>query len=330
MSIRNKTLVAAAVLLFLVGGLPLIAQQGRGRGRIKGTVTDADTGDPLDGVLVLAVSNDYGTKFESKTNDKGNWSIGGLGSGNFKVTYSLAGYIEITQAIFVSQFAANNDPLIAKLEPEKAAAGENPEIEDAAARAVFDEGLRLFEAKEYPQALQKFQEFLELKPGYYQAMMNIGNCQKEMADYDAAVDTYERVLESIKEEGESATAKNARAGAYVGLSEIHLKKGDLESAERVLEEAIAQNPGDENLAFKFGEIYFTQGETAKAVEFYKKAIAANANWAPPYRQLGYAYLNMGEYALALEMMRKFLELAPEDARAGAIRNLIPQVEKMVK
>jgi tetratricopeptide (TPR) repeat protein len=104
----------------------------------------------------------------------------------------------------------------------------------------------------------------------------------------------------------------------------------MDKAEQVLEEAIEQNPADENLAFKFGEIYFTQGETVKAAEFYKKAIAANANWAPPYRQLGYAYLNMGEYALALEMMRKFLDLAPDDARAGAVRNLIPQIEKMVK
>jgi tetratricopeptide (TPR) repeat protein len=330
MNRRKMTAVAAAVLLLSLVGLPLAGQQGRGKGRIKGTVTDADTGNPLQGVLVTAVSNDYGTKFESKTGSKGTWSIGGLGSGNFKVVYALAGYIEISQTIFVSQFAANNDPLIAKLEPEKAIASESPDIEDAAARAIFDDGLRLYEAKEYSQALDKFQEFLEMKPEYYQVLMNVGNCYKEMADYDAAIETYQRVLERIKEEEDSATAKNARAGAYVGLSEIYLKKGDLDKAEQVLEEAIEQNPADENLAFKFGEIYFTQGETAKAAEFYKKAIAANPDWAPPYRQLGYAYLNMGEYALSLEMMKKFLDLAPNDARAGAVRNLIPQIEKMIK
>jgi tetratricopeptide (TPR) repeat protein len=327
---RKKIIIAVAVLFLSLGGLPLIGQQGRGKGRIKGTVTDADTGNPLPGVLVSALSNDYGTKFESKTGNKGTWSIGGLGSGNFKVTYSLSGYIEISQTIFVSQFAANNDPLIAKLEPVKTSAAETNDIADAAARAIFDEGLQLFEAKEYSRALKKFQEFLELKPEYYQALMNIGNCYKEMGDYESAVETYQRVLNRIMEEGDTPTAKNARAGAYVGLSEIYLKKGDLEKAEQVLEEAIEQNPADENLAFKFGEIYFTQGETAKAAAFYKKAIAANANWAPPYRQLGYAYLNMGEYALALEMMRKFLDLAPDDARAGAVRNLIPQIEKMVK
>ncbi len=330
MKLRTKAIIAATVLIILLGGLPLLAQQGRGRGRIKGTVTAADTGDPLQGVLVLAVSNDYGTKFESKTNNKGNWSIGGLGSGNFKVTYSLSGYIEITQTIFVSQFAANNAPLIAKLEPLKTTTGETADIEDEAARAVFDEGLRLFETKEYAEAMNKFREFLEMKPGYYQAMMNIGNCQKETGDFDAALDTYRQVLDMIREEGDTSASRNTRAGAYVGLSEIYLKKGDLDQAERVLTEAIEQNPGDENLAFKFGEIYFTQGETAKAVEFYKKAISANANWPPPYRQLGYAYLNMGEYAMALEMMRKFLDLAPDDARAGAVRNLIPQIEKMVK
>jgi tetratricopeptide (TPR) repeat protein len=326
----KKTIVVAAVLLLSLGGLPLVGQQGRGKGRIKGTVTDADTGSPLQGVVVSAFSNEYGTKFESKTNNKGNWSIGGLGSGDFRVTYSLAGYIGITQTVFVSQFAVNNDPLIAKLEPVNTTAADAPDIAEEAAKSVFAEGLQLFEAKDYPEAIKKFQKFLEMKPEYYHAMMNIGNCYKEMEDFDAAVETYQRVLDRIKEEGASASADKARAGAYVGLSEIYLKEGDLDKAEQVLEEAIAQNPADENLAFKFGEIYFTRGEIAKAAEFYKKAIAANDNWAPPYRQLGYAYLNVGEYALALKMMRKFLDLAPDDARAGAVRTLIPEIEKMIK
>ncbi len=326
----KKTVIVAAVLLLSLGGLPLAGQQGRGKGRIKGNVTDADTGNPLQGVLVTAISDEYGTKFESKTNNKGNWSIGGLGSGNFKVTYTLAGYIAISQTIFVSQFAVNNDPLIAKLEPVETTAAAAPDIAEEAAKAVFAEALQLFEAKDYAQAVKKFQEFLEMKPDYYPAMMNIGNCFKEMGDFNAAIETYQRLLDRIKEEGASASADNARAGAYVGLSEIYLKKGDLSRAEQVLEEAVVQNPSDENLAFKFGEIYFTRGEIAKAVEFYKKAIAANDRWAPPYRQLGYAYLNLGEYDLALKMLRKFLDLAPDDARAGAVRTLIPQIEKMIK
>ena len=330
MNCRKKTIAAAAVLILSLSGLPLVGQQGSGKGRIKGTVTDADTGSPLEGVLVSAVSADYGANFESNTNNKGHWSIGGLGTGNFKVIYTLAGYIEITQTVFVSQFTANNAPLVAKLEPAKTMSGEAPDIGDEAAKAVFNQGLHLFEAKDYSQAIKKFQEFLEMKPEYYEALMNIGDCYKEIEDYNAAVEAYQRVLDRIGEEGDSPAADNARAGAYLGLSEIYLKKGDLEKAGRGLDEALAQNPSDENLAFKFGEIYFPQGDTAKAAEFYKKAIAANENWAPPYRQLGYACLNIGEYALALEMMRKFLDLAPDDARAGAVRTLIPQIEKMIK
>jgi tetratricopeptide (TPR) repeat protein len=328
----NKKAIAAvaAVLILSLGGLPLLGQQGRGRGRIKGTVTDRDTGAPLQGVVVTAVSADYGTKFDSKTNAKGTWSIGGLGSGNFKVIYSLPGYIEISQTIVVSQFAVNNEPLSAELEPVKAAVATAPDVNDQAAKALLDEGLTLYDAKDYPAAIRKFREFLELEPKYYQALMNIGNCYKEMEDYDAALEAYQQVLDRIAEQGSSPAASEARAGAYVGISDVYLRKGDLAQAERVLQEALAQNPDDENLAFKFGEIYFTQGDAAKAAEFYKKAIAANPNWAPPYRQLGYAYLNMGEYALSLEAMKKFLELAPDDARAGAVRALIPQIEKMIK
>ena len=327
---RKTIAVAAAVLILALGGLPLRAQQGRGRGRIKGTVLDKDTGSPLQGVVVTAVSAEYGTKFESKTSAKGTWSIGGLGSGNFKVIYSLQGYIEISQTIVVSQFAINNEPLTAELEPVKAAVAAAPDVNDQAAKALLDEGLKLYDAKDYSAAIGKFREFLELEPKYYQALMNIGNCYKEMGDYGSALEAYRQVLDRIGEQGSSPAASEARAGAYVGLSDVYLKKGDIEEAEKVLQEALAQHPDDENLAFKFGEIYFTQGDAAKAAEFYRKAIAANPNWAPPYRQLGYACLNMGQYPEALEAMKKFLVLAPDDARAGAVRTLIPEIEKMIK
>jgi Tfp pilus assembly protein PilF len=330
MNYRKTLVLVSAVLMISLGGLPLHGQQGRGKGRIKGVVTERDTGGPLQGVVVTAISVEYGTKFESKTSAKGTWSIGGLGSGNFKVVYTLPGYIEISQTIVVSQFAINNATLSAELEPVKTSVAAGPEAQNEAAKAVLDEGLRLFDAKDYPGAIQKFREFLALEPSSYQVLMNIGNCYKEMKDYDAALDTYQQVLDRVQEQAPSPATSEARAGAYVGLSDVYLRKGEIDQAERVLQEALARNPNDENLAFKFGEVYFTQGDAAKAAEFYNKAIAANPKWAPPYRQLGYAYLNMGEYARALEMMKKFLELAPNDARAGAVKTLIPQIEKMIK
>jgi len=325
---KEKRAFMLILLLAVCLVVPGFGQQGRGRGRIRGTVTDG-SGNPLAGVKVSAEHLTYGTKFESKTNKKGKWAIGGMGSGYFRVLAELEGYEPFAVEVQVSQFSQNNEPVNIVLKKILVRQETQP-VQDDAAALLLGEGNRLFEAGEFEEAAAKFKELLETHPELYQVQINLGNCYKEMGEYERALSAYSALLERAKEGKDSLQGDENAAHALAAMGEVCILKGDMESARQYLQQAVDVFPGDESVVFKVGEIFFNQGEAARGIEYYDRAIAINPEWAPPYRQRGYAYLNLGDYRMALESFRKFLELAPDDPRSPEIKKLIPQIEGMIK
>lgn len=84
---RRFTYLLAVVLVFmLMEGLSQAAWAQSGK--LAGTVTDADTGEPLPGVNVVL----QGTQRGAATNPDGQYSIIGITPGNYTVRFSLVGY----------------------------------------------------------------------------------------------------------------------------------------------------------------------------------------------------------------------------------------------
>ncbi len=325
---KNIRVVFLISTLLIFVTLISLAQQGRGRGRIRGAVTDEE-GNSLAGAKIIAENLEYGTKFETKSNKKGNWAIGGLASGYFLLGAELEGYLPASVKIQVSQFAQNNPPITVVLKkifiPEASAP-----VQDEIDATLLQEGNQLFSEKKYQEAVEKFEGFLEKNPDLYQVHINVGNCYKEMGEYDKAIAAFDVVLEKTREEKNTLDGDEKAAHALAGIGETYIMKGEVETAKSFLQQAIDIFPDDENMSFKIGEIYFKQGEAAKGIEFYDKAIQINSEWAAPYRQRGYAYLNLTNYKMAIESFKNFLELAPNDPQAPNIRNLIPKLEEMIK
>jgi tetratricopeptide (TPR) repeat protein len=321
---KATSLILAVALLFVAAGLNL-AQQGRGKGRIRGTVSD-ESGKPLVGVKIIAESVEYGTKFESESNKKGNWALGGLGSGLFTITTEFEGYVPIMEEINVSQFLHNNPKLNFVLKSKKEVLASASGID----ASLIDEGNQFFSKKKYSEALGKFQEFLDANPNIYQVYINIGNCYKEMEDPEAAISAYQTVLDKTTEEKGSFEGDQNAARAFTGLGQIYMKKNDTEKAMGYFQQAFESFPIDANMAFMIAEILFTQGKASESIVYYDKAITIKNDWADPHRQKGYALLNLADYKMAIESFEKFLELAPDHPQASTIRDLLPQLEKMIK
>lgn len=296
--------------------LTLSAQQGRGKGRIRGTTRD-EAGNTIEGVRIIAQHLKFTTTFKSESGRKGNWAIAGLGTGIYKITASKEGYETISLEVKFSQFSGKNPKI-------------NLILKKIQTMIFFEEGNQLYRQKKYAEAVVVFKEFLEKNPSVYQVIINIGNCYREMGEYDKAIAEYIKVLDRLNIDKDSFEGDEIAARALVSISEAHIKQGNLEIAREYLMQAVEISKEDEVLTFNIGEIYFDQGEIEKAIEYFKIAININSTWAHPYRQLGYAYMNKGEYKLALDSMTKFLELAPDDPRAESIRNLIPKLEELIK
>jgi Tfp pilus assembly protein PilF len=309
--------------------LNLSAQQGRGKGRIRGNVQD-EVGNPVAGAKIVAQHLRYKTTFTSESDERGNWAVAGLGTGYFRITASKEGYGTVYHEMNVSQFSKRNPPITFTLKKVQVAEMNMPAIEDEGSVVLFEEGNDLYDQKKYAEAAAKFEEFIAKNPTVYQININIGNCYREMGEYDKAIESYNKILDKVKEEKESIEGDESAARALAGIGEAYFKQGNLEKAREYLKQAVDNFPEDETLAFNVGEIYFKQGETDKAIEYFLLAVKIKESWPPPHRQLGYAYLNKGKYRLAVDSLKKFVELAPDDPHAENIKNLIPKLEELIK
>lgn len=327
---RNyKYLPILAAVLILGSAAAGFAQEGRGKGRVRGEVKDP-AGNPLDDVKITAVHAEFGTKFEGKSNDKGTWAIAGLGTGVFRITAEKDGYSPVYHETRVSQFSRNNPPIVFTMQKIAVQDTGVPAIENEAAIALFEEGNSLYEEEKYAEALAKFQEFLDGNPTVYQVTLNIGNCYKELGENEKALEAFNLMLEKIREEKGTLEGDEGAARALSGIGETYINAGELEKAVESLQQALEIFPEDETLAFNIGEILFKQGEAARGIEFFDRAITIKADWPPPYRQRGYAYLNLADYKSAIDSFKKFIELAPDDPLTPTITSLIPQLEAMIK
>jgi len=327
---KNKLIPLVAVVVFGFSAF-LYSQLGMGTGRIQGTVYD-ENGQVLPGAKIAVQNEKYKNVLTTTSDKKGRWSLVGLASGPYVVTVTLEGYEarkdEIEYKEVTKQAFVWNVKLRLKGAAPVEAETKNPESEALA--ALLKEGNQLYNEKQYGEAVAKFQQILDKNPKVYQLHINIANCFREMKEYEKAIASYQAYLDRIAVDKGSLKEEPLTATVLSSMGEISLTQANPDKAKEYFKLAVDNFPTDEILAYNLGEIFFKRGETDQAIEYLKTAIKIKESWAPPYLRLGYAYLNKGQYDLAVGSLKKFLELAPEDPQAPTIKNLIPDLEKLVK
>ncbi|MGQ9672381.1 MAG: tetratricopeptide repeat protein [Candidatus Aminicenantales bacterium] len=311
-------------LLWLTSPVAL-AQAGRGKGRIQGIVLDEEGKAVASAKVVLDLLTSERAQRETTTDKKGEWAIMGLGSGNWKVTVTAEGYIPTTTTIFVSQIEKNPKVVLKLKKPE---IHEGGVITDEASLAFLEQATKLYEEKNYDEALAILEKFLEQNPRAYQVQVLIGDCYREKGDFERAIEFYAKAVEEAKVDekmGKEVTVKSLAA-----IGDCYLRKGDIEKAQTFFKESIDTNPENETLAYNVGEIYFSNQKLEEAIHYFIIATQIKANWSPPYYKLGLVYLNQADYEKAKEAFKKFLELEPEGELAAQAKNILEYLEKIKK
>lgn len=85
----KKVLLVAVVLM--MGLVSTAYAQLHGMGRIQGSVVD-ESGAPLTDVTIKATLPGSTGSIDATSNGKGEWIIGGMGKGEWDVTFEKAGY----------------------------------------------------------------------------------------------------------------------------------------------------------------------------------------------------------------------------------------------
>jgi tetratricopeptide (TPR) repeat protein len=304
----------------------LPAQDDLGRGRISGDVVD-ESGAKVMGALVVVESPRSHARFETKTDNKGHFAVGGLGTGTWLVTAAKEGHIGAATEIQVSQIKAN-PPVRLKLSRSPASVMASS-VE--AGSSLLDSGNALLKAGLYDEALAAFEEFAAKFPEIHAVRLNIGSVFMEKGDLDRAEAEFKAVLdrngpalEDLRKE------KDTSLKALSGLGETALRRGDFETAQGHFREALEISPEDPAAAYNVGEIFFSNQKIDEAIGYFELAIKIQGDWPKAYHRLGLAYLNKGDLPKALAHLKKFLELDPQNPEAGSVKAAIAAIEQIKK
>jgi tetratricopeptide (TPR) repeat protein len=325
MKIRIFSLLSFAILILSLCAGSAFSQAGRGKARISGVVVDENSKPISSAKVVISLAQTEENKQEMTTNKKGEWAFIGLGGGMWRITVTAEGYLPNYKDVNVSQLS-DNPKITIKL--MKAAAAGQMQVGDEASLNLLDQANQLYAEKKFDEALASFQQLLEKNPTIYQIHFSIGDCYREKGEFDKAIEEYNKVLGAAQNDELKGKEMTAKALASVG--ECHLRKGDLESAQKFFKQSIEISPDNEFLAYNIGEINFSNQNIDEAIRFFELAIQIKPDWGPPYLKLGYSYLNKGDFEKAKLNLKKFLEIDPNSPEAANVKNMIDYLEKIKK
>jgi tetratricopeptide (TPR) repeat protein len=322
---KNNVYKAIVITLLLFSAANFVlAQSGRGKGRLKGEIFD-ENGNPIENAKILITSMKHqNLSFDAISNKKGKWAVIGLGSGMWRVSVTAEGYSPAYQDIDVRQLKKNPDIIFALKKIEQTA---HPALQDRASLDLFNQGNKFFTEKKYDEAISSFEQFLEKNPEAYQVYINIGNCFIQKNELDMAAQAFNKVLEAVQQETDDLSGDEIETKAMAGMGEVYLRKGDFENAQKYIKKVLDSNPEDERMAFNMGEICFSSNKIDEAIHYFEQSKQINPNWGKPYLKLGYAYLNKGNFDKAKENLKKFIEVDPDSPDVQTAQNILEYLEK---
>jgi tetratricopeptide (TPR) repeat protein len=295
-------------------------------GQVKGRVVDAEN-KPVEGAKVTVQQLDTNSKFDLKTNKKGEYMQIGVPPGNYKITAEKDGLTATrTQKIGLDMAEVNltlkKGGDMSEMSKEDRA---KAEAKVAGIKAAYAEAASLANAGKYDEAIAKFNEVIASVPKCTECYIGIGAANREKKDYAAAEAAYKKALEIDPNYIE----------AYSGLANIYNDQKKFTEARAMSEEATkrsttAGGAGNADMLYNAGVISWNANDFAKAGEQFTAAIAVNPNHAESHFMLGQVYLNLGKLPDAAKEFDTYTKIAPNGPNAAKAKSNYDMLKTYIK
>jgi tetratricopeptide (TPR) repeat protein len=304
----KKTVFLSMILIFL--GVSFAYSQGyKGKGRVKGMVTDQD-GNPIEGVTVKLYCIRGASGFEVTTDNEGVWRANYIRNGPYDIDFNKPGYMPKSINVNINEFGRNPDIEVSLQKVEGLIVNDDLKAELKKGNDLFDQG-------NYEEAIQSYQTIIEKTPETYILYRNIGNCYFQMENYDKAEEFYLKVLENEPDDTQS----------ILGVGNAYANRGQDEKALEWYNKISFENISDPMVLYNIGSNFFSQGQHQEALRYYRKAVELREDFQDALYQLGLVNLTLGNNQEAIDVFQAYLKYDSESERADQVRNFVEFLKK---
>jgi tetratricopeptide (TPR) repeat protein len=305
----KKTTILLLLLFFLAAQTFVYSQGYKGKGRVKGLVTDQE-GNPLEGVTVKLYCERGASGFEVTTDDQGEWRANYIRGGPYDIDFEKSGYMPKKINVNISEFGKNPDIELTLQKIEGLVVTDELKEE-------LKKGNDLFDQEKYEEAIQAYQAILEKAPETYILYRNIGNCYFQMEKYEKAEEFYLKVLENEPDDTES----------ILGIGNTYANRGQNEKALEWYNKIAFDKISDPLVLFNIGSNFYSRGKHQEALKYYRKAVELKGDFQDARYQLGLVNLTLGNNQEAIDVFQEYLKYDSESGRADQVRNFIEFLKK---
>jgi len=269
-------------------------------GRVGGKVVDSETGEPIPGVTVKAMfpRSDNRGPDESKSNDKGEWAVGGLASGGWALDFVKEGYETRSISVPVSE-GGGRRPMEIRL-TKKAAPPPDPNVE---IKAKLTEAAGLMNAKQFAEARAIYEALAAKHPEVTQFRPLIARTYYGEGNKAAAIEQLRKA--SADEPG------NIEVKVLLGTT--LMEEGKTAEAREILGSVDESKVVDPAVFLNIGIGLINDKKHAEAVPWFERAITRFPDHADGYYYRGISYISLGKTAEAKADLEKYVSMAPPDA-----------------
>lgn len=335
----------AAITLLLPATLPA-------QSALSGEVLGED-GKPLEGALIALDRIKVEKHYEAKTDKQGRYFVGGLRPAFYKVVLAIDGHPVAHYQEFQIKLGNENTldfdlaeirkAALAQMTDEEREAREQERKRREAAekkfntmKSAFDEGRKLFMAKNYEEASIAFRRASEIDPGQHVVLGNLAISYQRLRKYDQAVESYRKAIAALADKPDPL----AESEYYFNIGIVYGNKGESDHAVEAMEKAAQLDPGRAGQAFyNLGVVLSNSGKNAEALESFKKAVEADPRHANAHYQVGMNLVGMATFTAdgktipapgTVEAFENYLLYEPEGRFAAQAKAMIQTLSASVQ
>ena len=325
-----KSVVSAALVtgILLVFSIPAQAQNRA----IRGKVTD-ENNNPIQGVTIRIEGTDIVRNFNGKTDRRGDFvQLLGTQTGTYRVVARMEGYEpaykenlrpelgEEVRADF--QLKKGNDYKLPFEMTDSDRADYQKRLEEqkktqkfsAEVRKRFDQGVSLFDAGQYAEALTEFNAALEVDPKQPGILARAGDCYLRLNRNEEALEAYNKAIE-IDPGDASLYAQKGVALSYLGK--------EAESQEMFRKSVELDPRGAAQNLYNMGVILYNSNNMSSAADAFKQSIESDPNYAESYYLLGMSLSNdESMFPEAIDAFKKYIEIGRKQDQVQISKDMI--------